>query len=349
MTERLRVAIAAPLEPELCELLVAREPRIDLVVDQELLLPPQMPGDSFGDSSHRRTEEQQARFEALLDTADALFGVPDQRPKALARVVRANPRLRWVHTIPAGGGAQVKAAELTTEELERVTFTTSAGVHGEPLAEFALFGVLAGAKSLPRLIDQQRRKEWPARWQMGQVSDQTVLILGVGGIGRALAPKLAALGATVIGTSRSGATVPGVHRTVHPDDLARVLPEVDAVVVTLPGTDATFHLVGAEFFAALRPGATIVNVGRGTVVDEAALLDALESDAVGFAALDVTEVEPLPAGSPLWEHPRVLLSPHTAATTRGESRRIAELFAANATRLLDGEELVNVVDTVEFY
>ncbi|WP_262927788.1 NAD(P)-dependent oxidoreductase [Microbacterium sp. NIBRBAC000506063] len=90
-----------------------------------------------------------------------------------------------------------------------MTFTTSAGVHGEPLAEFALFGVLAGAKTLPRLIDQQRRKEWPARWQMGQVSDQTVLILGVGGIGRALAPKLAALGATVIGTSRSGATVPG--------------------------------------------------------------------------------------------------------------------------------------------
>ncbi|WP_262927789.1 NAD(P)-dependent oxidoreductase [Microbacterium sp. NIBRBAC000506063] len=140
-----------------------------------------------------------------------------------------------------------------------------------------------------------------------------------------------------------------MHRTVHPDDLAQVLPEVDAVVVTLPGTDATFHLVGTEFFAALRPGATIVNVGRGTVIDEAALLEALESDAVGFAALDVTEVEPLPADSPLWEHPRVLLSPHTAATTRGESRRIAELFAANATRLLDGEELVNVVDTVEFY
>jgi phosphoglycerate dehydrogenase-like enzyme len=136
---------------------------------------------------------------------------------------------------------------------------------------------------------------------------------------------------------------------VHPDDIATALPHVSAVVTTLPGTDATHHLVGRDFFAALRPGATLVNVGRGTVVDESALVDALEAGTVGFAALDVFEVEPLPAESPLWAHPRVLISPHTAALDAREDRRIAELFADNATRFLDGMPLRNVVDTVEFY
>lgn len=349
MSDRLRVAVAAPLAPELCDLLVAREPRIDLVVDQTLLPPMRHPADFSGDPSFRRTPEQQAAYEALVDSAEALYGIPDVDPAALARTVRANPALRWVHTMAAGGGGQVRAAGLADDELQRVTFTTSAGVHGDALAEFAVFGVFAGAKHLPRLAQQQADREWSGRWLMTQVSEMTVLVLGLGGIGSSVAQKLAALGATVIGTSRSGASVPGVARTVHPDDIAAVVPEVDAVVTTLPGTDATHHLVGHEVFAALRPGATLVNVGRGTVVDESALLEALDAGTVGFAALDVFEVEPLPAESALWRHPRVLVSPHTAALDAREDRRIAELFADNATRLLDGEPLRNVVDTVEFY
>lgn len=349
MSVRLRVAVAAPLAPELCELLTSIEPRIDLTVDQTLLPPMRHPADFSGDPSFHRTPEQQVAYEQLLESADALYGIPDVDPTALARTVRANPTLRWVHTMAAGGGGQVRAAQLHDDELERVTFTTSAGVHGDALAEFAVFGVLAGAKHLPRLARQQADREWTGRWLMSQVSDQTVLVLGLGGIGSSVAQKLSALGATVIGTSRSGDFVPGVARTVHPDDIASVLGEVDAVVTTLPGTDATHHLIGPEFLAALRPGVTVVNVGRGTVVDEAALLDALDDATVGFAALDVFEVEPLPADSALWTHPRVLVSPHTAALDAREDRRIAELFADNATRLLDGAPLRNVVDTVEFY
>lgn len=184
---------------------------------------------------------------------------------------------------------------------------------------------------------------------MPQLSDQTVLVLGLGGIGRAVAAKLSALGMSVIGTSRSGAGAPGVARTVHPSDVAEVLGDVDAVVTTLPGTDAIHHMIDAGFLAGLRRGATVVNVGRGTVIDEAALVAALDDGAVGFAALDVFEVEPLPDESPLWAHPRVLVSPHTAALTAGEERRIAELFARNAGLLLDGAPMTNLVDTVEFY
>ncbi|HEX6356404.1 D-2-hydroxyacid dehydrogenase [Actinophytocola sp.] len=345
----LRVVVAAPVSEVDCARVRALEPRVDLVVDHALLPPMRWPADFGGDPSWRRTPEQQRAYEAAIDSADALYGIPDADPSALARAVRANPRLRWVHTMAAGGGAQVKAAGLTADELDRVAFTTSAGVHGGPLAEFAVFGVFAGAKDLPRLNRQQRAREWSGRWTMRQVSELTVLVLGLGGIGRVVAEKLHALGAKVIGTSRREVDVAGVAEVVHPDRLREVASLVDAVVATLPGTSATEHLLDSWFFAALRPGATVVNVGRGSVIDETALIDALGSGQVGFAALDVFETEPLPADSPLWTHENVLVSPHTAALSAAEERRIAELVAANATRLLDGVDLLNRVDTVEFY
>jgi phosphoglycerate dehydrogenase-like enzyme len=124
---------------------------------------------------------------------------------------------------------------------------------------------------------------------------------------------------------------------------------VDGIVVTLPGTAATEGLMSAEVFAAVKPGVTVVSVGRGTVIDERALIDALRDGRVGFAALDVFADEPLAVDSPLWQHPRVLVSPHTAALNPAEDRLIAELFARNATRLLDSRPLINRVDTVEFY
>jgi phosphoglycerate dehydrogenase-like enzyme len=349
VSSRLRVAVAAPLTDELHALIETAEPRVELLRDASLVAPMRWPADFSGDPGFRRTAEQQRRFVELLDGADALYGIPDVDSAALARTVRANAGLRWVHTMAAGGGGQVKAAGLSAEELERVAFTTSAGVHGGPLAEFAVFGVLAGAKDLPRLIAQQRDREWSGRWAMGQVADQTVLVLGLGGIGSVVARRLKDLGATVLGVSRRDVEVDGVDRVVHPDDIVAEAPGLDAVVNTLPGTSATEHLLGAEFFAALSGGATVVNVGRGTVIDETALVEALDAGRAGFAALDVFEVEPLPEASPLWGHPNVLVSPHTAALDAAEERRIAELFADNAGRLLDGRPLRNRVDTVEFY
>ncbi|QNE36747.1 D-2-hydroxyacid dehydrogenase [Leifsonia shinshuensis] len=349
MSTRLRVAVAAPLTDELHALIEATEPRIELVRDASLVAPMRWAADYSGDPDFRRTPEQQRRFEVLLDSADALYGIPDVDPAALSRTVAANAGLRWVHTMAAGGGGQVKAAGLSAADLARVAFTTSAGVHGGPLAEFAVFGVLAGAKDLARLIAQQRDREWSGRWEMRQVAGQTILVLGLGGIGAVVARRLSDLGATVLGVSRRDVEVDGVDRIVRPDDIVAHAPSLDAVVNTLPGTDATHHLLGAEFFAALTGGATVVNVGRGNVVDETALVEALKAGRAGFAALDVFEVEPLPESSPLWSRSDVLVSPHTAALDAGEERRIAELFADNAGRLLDGRPLRNRVDTVEFY
>jgi phosphoglycerate dehydrogenase-like enzyme len=249
----------------------------------------------------------------------------------------------------AGGGGQVKVAGLTEEQLSRIVFTTAAGVHGGPLAEFAVFGVLAGAKDLGRLLVQQRDRSWTGRWEMRQVSEMTVLVVGLGGIGQEVAKKLAALGATVIGTSRHLKPVEHVDRLIQVTDIVTTVPEVDAIVLTLPGTAATERLIGAGVFAAVKPGAILVNVGRGTVVDEDALLPVLRDGRISFAALDVFATEPLPQDSPLWGEPNVLVSPHTAALNAAEDRLIAELFAANATRFLDGDELANRVDTVDFY
>ena len=137
---------------------------------------------------------------------------------------------------------------------------------------------------------------------------------------------------------------------MHPTEaLADLVSRVDAIVFTLPGTEATTNLYDAGLIAATKPGAVIVNVGRGTVIDEPALIAGLTDGPLASAYLDVTAVEPLPADSPLWDLPNVVLAPHTAALNDLEDQRIAELFADNLRRFLAGEELVNVVDTTDFY
>jgi phosphoglycerate dehydrogenase-like enzyme len=349
VSDRLRVVVATPLAEELCVLIEQREPRIDLIRDQELLPPQRHPGDHVGDPEFTRTPEQQARFEALVDSAQVLYGLPDESGAAMHRTADANPGLLWVHATPAGGGAQVKASKLSEEQLKRIAFTTSAGVHASTLSEFVLLGVLAGAKELPRLRERQQRHEWNKRWALGQVAEQTILVVGLGGIGRRSAELLAALGATVIGVHRHPVTSPGVSKVVPVEQLADAASEADAIVLALPGTDLTHKMLSREVLARVKPGITIVNVGRGTTVDEEALIEALEDGRVGFAALDVVYSEPLDPDSKLWDLPNVLISPHVAALSNQEDRRIAELFAQNATRFLDGQPLLNSVNTREFY
>ncbi len=346
---RLRVAIATPLTDELCALLTRLEPRLDIVCDQTLLPPMRWPGDHEGDPTFVRTPADQVAFEALVDSADALYGLPDTDPVALARTVRANPRLRWVHTMAAGGGGQVKAAGLTDEELARVRFSTSAGPHSGPLGEFALFAVLAGAKSLPRLQAQKAQRLWTDRWAMKQVSEMTVVVVGMGNIGRGVASRFAALGARVVGVNREQIEVDGVAEIVMPERLAEAVGQADAIVNTLPGTEGTYKMISRDVLAGVKPGVIVASVGRGNVIDQEALVEALTDGRVGFAGLDVFVEEPLPQDDPLWTLDNVLISPHTAALNDNEDRLIAELFAANATRLLDGEPLINRVDTVHFY
>jgi phosphoglycerate dehydrogenase-like enzyme len=344
-----RIVVATPLPDELRTWVQEQLPDDEVVAEPDLLPPQRWPADFDGDPSFRRTPEQQARFDALLDSADALYGIPDVSPKALARTVRSNPRLRWVQTMAAGGGGQVKAAGLTADELARVAFTTSAGAHATPLAEFALFGVLAGARDLGRLRAQQVTRTWTEPWVTRRLSDLVVAVVGLGHIGLATAELLQRVGIEVVGVTRDGRPRGGFTNVVANDELAELAGRVDALVVTLPGTAATEGLVDAAVLSALRPRSTVVSVGRGSVIDEPALVEAIRSGRVGTAVLDVFAVEPLPADSPLWAMPQVVVSPHTAAVSADQERLIAELFVTNARHLAAGEPLLNVVDPVEFY
>ncbi|HXR43956.1 MAG TPA: D-2-hydroxyacid dehydrogenase [Pseudolysinimonas sp.] len=345
MADRLRVVVAAPFSDEDIAELRRREPRLDIEMDRGLLAEPG-PG---WQGAPKRSAQDQARFEALVDGAEALLGVPDSSGKALARTVGANPALRWVQTIQAGGGQIVRAAGLDAAALERIVFTTSAGAYSEPLAEFAVFGVLAGSRQLGELRTAQIRHEWHSRMVMPAASDMTVAVVGLGSIGRLSAQKLAQLGYHVVGVHRRDVQAEGVERVEPVERLADVAAEADALVLALPGTDATEKLIGRDVFARIKPGATVVNVGRGTTVDEPELVAALQDGRVGFAALDVFAVEPVPADSPLWDMPNVVISPHTAGVDGHEPRRVVESFAENARRFLDGEPLLNRVDTAEFY
>jgi phosphoglycerate dehydrogenase-like enzyme len=154
---------------------------------------------------------------------------------------------------------------------------------------------------------------------------------------------------SVSGTKRNATPIDGIDEVATADRLPELVARADAVVNTLPGTPYTEKLIGREVFAAMRPGTILVNVGRGTVVDEDALLEALDQGTVGYACLDVFAVEPLPATSPLWEHPRVLVSPHTSALSSAENRLIAKRFVSNLRKFLAGEPLPHAVDPVHFY
>jgi phosphoglycerate dehydrogenase-like enzyme len=346
-----QVVIASPLEAELAARIAAADPRAEVLFEPELLPPARYPADHHGDPAFRRDPDGERRWRALLDRAEVLFGVPGDSAAALAEVVTGLPRLRWVHATSAGAGEQVRQAGLPADALERVTITTSSGVHAVPLAEFAVLGLLAVAKELPWLMHGQRAKAWPeVRRPLRELHGQTLFLVGLGDIGREVARLGKALGMRTVGFRRTEGPPPEWVDEVHgPGRLAELAGRADAMVVSLPMTEQTAGLVDRATIERLPPDCIFVNVGRGGVVDEPALVDALRDRRIAGAVLDVFATEPLPADSPLWTLPNVLVTPHAAALSQRENERIVELFVANLRRYLDGQPLVNVVEPGVYY
>jgi phosphoglycerate dehydrogenase-like enzyme len=349
MSDPVTVAIAIPLEADLVEPIRAVDPRVEVAYAPDLLPPVRYRGDHRGVEDFRRTPPDERRFWEMIAGAEVLYGIPGDSPEGLACAVRRGQRLSWVQATSAGAGEQVGAAELSREELERVTVTSAAGVHAGPLAEFALLGVLAFARDLPRLEADQRAHRW-GHYPVAELSGRTLLIVGLGQIGGEVARLAAAFGMRVIGVNRSGRTdSPHVQDIRRTDELNACLPEADAIVIAAPLTEETSGLIDAAAFARCKTGTILVNVGRGGVVDEAALIEALRSGRLAGAALEVFAREPLPADSPLWDLPNVLVSPHTAGLSMREDERIVSLFVENLGRYLRGEPLRNRVDPELLY
>jgi len=341
--ERVVVAVATPLEAELVASIEAVDDRLDVRYQPELLPPLRFPGDHRGIASFHRTPEQGDRWRTMLAEAEVLFGLPGDSPEGLAEAVRANTGLRWVQATAAGAGEQVRAAGLTAEELGRVVITRAGGVHVGPLAEFALFGLLAFTKGLPRLLADKQARRWE-HYPTAELAGATLLVVGLGLIGEEVARLGKAFGMRVIAVNSTGRTdSPYVDEIRTSRFLGDLLPVAQGVVLTLPLTEQTRGMIDAAAISRMHSGAVLVNVGRGGVLDEPALVQALEEGRLAGAALDVFAAEPLPPDSPLWDLPNVLISPHTAGLSVRENERIVALFTENLRRYLAGNDLLSRV------
>jgi phosphoglycerate dehydrogenase-like enzyme len=251
--------------------------------------------------------------------------------------------IRWIQALAAGPN-DVLAAGFDTS---RTVITTGSGTHDDTVAEHTLAMLLSGTRKLYEMRDYQARSEWPGhlggsyprRGELTTLRGARVLIWGFGGIAKTLTPLLYALGANVRGVARTAGVRNGVE-VLGEDRLPDLLPETDALVMILPGSEATRNSLNAERLKLLPKHAWVVNVGRGISVDEDALVDALESGEISGAALDVFSQEPLPASSRLWKAPNLTISPHAAG---GRPSGCTDLIADNLRLFLAGRPMKNVI------
>jgi len=318
------------------------------------------PTDGSGDGAARVAPEV---MEAVEDAQIYFgYGIP-------AELLDRGSKLRWVHSGAAGVGSSLTPAMLDSP----VVFTNSAGVHAPPMAETVLAMLLHFGRGLDFAVAAQRRAEWStesyyvAGAPLNELSSSTIGVIGFGGIGREVSRRVASLGARVIAVKRKPAR-PGeanlkplggggvlgsrIEMVWGESGLDAVYRESDAIVVCAPETPQTRGMVDASAFERMKPEAILVNVARGSLVDEGALIRALREGRIRGAGLDVYAQEPLAADHPLWTIPNVILTPHVSAVTRGFWQRQTDLIIRNLDRYLKGapvEEWENVVDKVAGY
>jgi len=287
------------------------------------------------------------RLDAEIADTDIFVGY-SLRPE---QFVKAR-RLKWLHSTAVGVG-QLMYPEL---RCSKVIVTNVSGVHSIPMAEHVLGTLVALARNFPATFRYQRERHWAQQeiWDSPQrpreLTGQVLLIVGFGAIGRELARVIKPLGMKIWAVTRSGkANLALVERAEPASRLRELLPQADFVVLAAPETPESRHLIGAAEFAAMKPTAYLINVARGSLVDEAALIDALRRCAIAGAALDVVSQEPLPPESPLWEMENVFLTPHISAATEHLWERQTALLLENLERWFGGRRLLNRVDLQRGY
>ena len=298
------------------------------------------PADGSGDGLQRAPPEL---LEAVADARVYMgYGIPAEVPEAA-------PGLEWVHSGAAGVGGSLGPAMLERD----VLFTNSAGIHAVPISETVLAMILHFARGLDLAVRAQAEGRWraPAYWAadapVTELAGSTVGIVGYGGIGGEVARRVAALGCRVVAARRGGGgagEAGPVEVVAGEGGVERVVEQADHLVLAVPETPLTRGLMNRRRLAAMKPGSVLVNVARGRLVDEEALLEALGSGHLRGAGLDVFHREPLPAGHPFYAHPKVLMTPHVSATTRRFWERETKLIVDNLRRFARGRPLRNLVD-----
>jgi phosphoglycerate dehydrogenase-like enzyme len=344
---KLCVFISSPLEPEHVARVRAVDPeRLEIICEPDLWPPTRYIADHVGKQPFIRDEDQERRWREALQRADILFDLPRKREDAALL-----GRLKWVQTTSTGVGQSVKALGLQNSD---VLVTTARGVHAGPLAEFVFMALLAHWRDLSRLEAEQARHRW-LRYCGEEIAGRVLAIIGAGDLARGVAQRARAFEMRTIAVARhvaKGRDHNALFEEIRPvSEMHAALAAADATIVTVPHTPETERMIDAQAFAAMRKGSALVNIARGIVVDEQALIDNLRSNHLGFAALDVTTVEPLPADSPLWDMKNVLISPHSASTVTAENAKITDIFCFNLRCWLDGktERMRNILDKQLLY
>jgi len=345
--DRFQVLIASYLEPEQVERIRKVDPRIQVIYEPDLLRPQRYAADHKG-QPRPRTAEQESRWQRYLQTTDILYDFDITHYRDLPDLA---PQLLWIQATSSGIGQLMKRYDYN-RRLQQTLVTTARGVHAQPLAEFCLLSMLIFSKNLERIREYQQTKQWE-RYAGTDLAGRTVGIVGIGEVGSEIARVAGALNMQCIGVKRNveGVDPSSLHLAAlyPPAGLPEVLKCSDFLILAAPHTPETERIIGRAELALLPQGAVLINVGRGALVDEPALIQALDSGRLGGACLDVFEKEPLPAGSPLWEMPNVLISPHSASTSDRENRRLTDLFCENLRRFLAGSRLINLFDPSKLY
>lgn len=341
------IVIASWLEEELVERVRNAAPWAEVAHEPSLLRPPRYAADHTGEAVERSEADEQ-RWRALLRRATILFDFDRTNREALPELA---PNVRWLQATSSGIGQFVHRMEYARRMPETV-FTTASGVHARPLAEFALMSMLGHVRGLLPTVHAQGEKRWK-RFAGSDLEGRTVVVVGYGSIGQEIGRIAKVFGVTVLGIRRrtEGVAPESVYADElgSPSEVMNLLPRADFLVLAAPHTAETENMIGAEQLGALPQGAAIINVGRGSLIDEPALVAALASGHIGGAYLDVFAEEPLPQESPLWSMPNVLVSPHSGSTSDRENRRIVDLFCENLRRWRAGGELLNQLDVVQLY
>ncbi len=334
--ERLNIFIATPLEEaHVARIRTVAPDKVTVTYEPDLLPPTRYVADHNGLASFKRTAEQEARWRQNLAKADILWDFPPDAADGTSGIALA-PRVKWVQATSSGIGSRI--AKLGLKE-SKIILTTARGVHAGPLSEFVFHSLIGHWKQYHRLQGDQKRHHW-TRYCGEELAGKTLAIIGVGEVGRRIIQVGKAFDMRVTALARPGskrtADDLGVDLLYKSDDLHAMLREADAVVLIIPHTAETEGLIGRTAIAAMKPGVVLVNIARGQVIDEQAMIDALRSGHIAFAALDVFTIEPLPESSPLWDLPNVFISPHSASTATSENGKITGIFCNNLKLFLEG-------------
>ena len=342
VTSPTKILISTFLEQQYVDA-IASAPDVEVLYAPELLPEPRYAADHGGVKPTLDAAAEE-RWLGLLAQADVAFDFDWRDPSSLPTNA---PKLQWIQATSAGIGAFMSRTGL---DASGITVTTAAGTHAVPLAEFALTGALHFIKGVPHLEEQKRQHRWE-RYTTRQLAGLGVSVVGVGGMGSNVISVFDALGARVTAVGRPGGSyeLPDSVTLSDTSRLAEVLPSTDVLVLCSALTPETEGLIGRDELALLPEQAIVVNISRGQVVDEQALIEALRSRRLLGAALDVVTSEPLAADSPLWDLDNVLLSPHSASTVASENATLTELFLENLRRWRAGEPLKNLYERSRGY